>query len=261
LRGVQSAAFDTRWDLMLIQESLGDPVGLLSRLKGRANGFLFLSPSDETLPTLRRLNTDGVQFLSVGSSWLDEPIPAVDTDNIQGAELAVEHLAKLGHRCIGMLGAPENMSNSRDRHEGFEAALKARGLRYCPDWFIPCHGAYAISDAERARLLAMVRSDGGPTAVFAGGYVLAVSAIEALQNEGLNVPDDLSVVGFDDKFSAAFLNPPLTTVAQPLEEMGRYAVERLEAMIGGRPSRQIVERLPTRLVVRQSTAPPRPGKT
>lgn len=257
LRGVQEAAFETHWDLMLLHEALDDPDGLLARLRGRADGILFLSPTDETVPALRCLRTAGIPFLCVGSSWPDENIPALDTDNIQGAALAVNHLADLGHTRIGMIGAPENMSNSRERHSGFVAALEARGLPYRPEWFMPVGAAHEVTTAERARLLEMARATEAPTAFFAAGYVLAVSAIETLQGAAFRVPEDVSVVGFDDKFSAAFLNPPLTTVAQPLEEMGRLAVQRLEARIAGAHPAHGMERLCTTLVVRQPSAPAR----
>lgn len=254
LRGVQAAAFESFWDLVLVRESLDDPEGLIARLRGRADGILFMSPADETIPALLRIRAAGVPILCVGSSWEDVSISAVDTDNIQGATLAMEHLISLEHTRIAMMGAPENMSNSRDRHIGFRAALEAHGLEYRPEWFLACGSAVVVTESERLQLLEMLRGPDAPTAIFAAGYVLAVSAIETIQSAGLSVPEDYSVVGFDDKFSAAFLNPPLTTVAQPLEDMGRHAVERLEAVLSGERSALSVERLSTTLIVRQSTA-------
>lgn len=256
MRGIQSAAFDTCWDLLLLHEALDD--GTSARLKSRADGFLFMTPPDEAIPALRRMMAERMPFLSVGSSWLDESIPALDTDNIIGAALAVEHLVKLGHKRIGIVGAPENMTNSRDRHIGFRDALVAHGIEYHPEWFVPCASASTVSREEMEALVRVMEGPEPPTAFFAAGYEMAVHSIEALQNRGLTVPDDVSVVGFDDKFSAAFLHPPLTTVAQPLDAMGRRAVERLEESVRGSTPESIIERLPTRLVVRRSTAPPSP---
>jgi len=257
LRGAQKTAMDTGWDLVLIQESLYSPAGTSARLQGRANGFLIVFSPDEALPTLRHLREEEVPFLSVGSSWLDEEIPAVDCDNILGSELAVEHLASLGHKRIGFIGAPENRSNARDRHDAFVSALKARGLPLEQKWFVQAQEEGRLNDDQRQRIAAIVSEPDRPTAFLAAGYSLAINAIETLNSAGLSVPADVSVVGFDDKFSAAFLNPPLTTVAQPLEEMGRRAVQRLERIVWGeRPGG--VERLPTKLIVRESASPPPP---
>jgi DNA-binding LacI/PurR family transcriptional regulator len=254
LRGIQTAAFDTCWDLLLLHEALDE--GTCSRLKSRADGFLFMTPQNEAIPALHAMRAARLAAVSVGSSWLDEEIPAVDTDNILGAQLAVEHLVGLGHTRIGFMGAPETMSNSRDRHIGFIGALKDRGLAYHPEWLIPCESASTVSHSELEHLCQVLGAPERPTAIFAAGYELAVHGIEAMQNHGICVPNAVSVVGFDDKFSAAFLHPPLTTVAQPLEEMGRRAVDRVEALARGETPASLIERLPTTLVVRQSTAPP-----
>ncbi|HEY3267312.1 MAG TPA: GntR family transcriptional regulator [Armatimonadota bacterium] len=254
LRGAHTAALETGWDLVLIQEALEYPAGVSARLAGRANGFLIVSSPDDAIPTLRHLRDEGTPFLSVGSSWLDEDIPAVDSDNILGSDLAVGHLASLGHTRIGLIGAPEYRSNARDRRVGFEAALNARGLPFSRRWNVPCPGEAHVSDDEREQIVAIARAPDGPTAFVAAGYLLAVITIEALGNAGLSVPNDVSVVGFDDKVSAAFLSPALTTVAQPLEEMGFRAVKRLEGIVRGEPAGG-VERLPTSLVVRESAGP------
>lgn len=256
LRGAQETARETGWDLVLIQESLRSPELTSARLPGRANGFLMVFPPDEALPTLRHLQQEHVPFLSVGSSWLDEDIPAVDCDNILGAELAVEHLASMGHKRIGFIGAPENRSNARDRHISFVSALEARGLPLEEKWTVRALEEGKLSEELRLRIAAIARDPDGPTAFLAAGYFLAINAIEALTSAQKSVPADISVIGFDDKFSAAFLNPPLTTVSQPLQEMGRRAVQRLESMVWG-GSASGVERLPTQLVVRDSVAPPR----
>jgi DNA-binding LacI/PurR family transcriptional regulator len=255
LRGIQSAAFDTCWDLLLLHEALDEGTG--SRLRTRGDGFLFMTPTDEAIPVLRRMSMEHLPFVAVGSSWLDEDIPALDTDNILGASLAVEHLHSLGHKRIAFVGAPENMSNSRDRHIGFRSALAARGIEYHPEWFIACESATTMSLEEMDHVAEVMHGPNRPTAVFAAGYELAVHTIETLQNCETRVPETVSVIGFDDKFSAAFLHPPLTTIAQPLDTMGRRAVERLEAIVRGDVSGPKIERLATRLLVRQSTAPPR----
>lgn len=258
LRGVQTAAFSTQWDLKLIQEPLtSESESIPARLRDRADGFLLVSPGDGALPALRNIRDEKLCFLSLGSSWLDEDIPAVDSDNILGARQAVEYLAGLGHKRIGFLGAPEDMSNAYDRREGFCRAMDEMSLPIRKEWMLLLQGQWAMPDSEREQILRIATNPDGPTAFFTAGYFLAVNSIETMQSAGLRIPADISVVGFDDKFSAAFLNPPLTTIAQPLEEMGERAVRRLEAMIQGKDDAVGVERLPTHMVVRQSCAAPR----
>jgi len=256
LRGVRHAALDTNWDLLLIQGPLFHPDEIAARLRGRADGFLIMSAPDAALPGLRQLRSAGVPFLSVGSSWPDEDIPAVDSDNTMGARLVAEHLVSLGHRNIGLVAALPFMSNSRDRVKGFTAALNENGIPLPDERFIMCSQGYDVTPEECERAVKMAKTNPKVTAIFAGGYMLATRIIEALQTAGLRVPEDVSVVAFDDKLSAAFLTPPLTTVAQPLEAMGKRAVVRLEAAIRGEKPLDGIELLPTQFVKRQSTAPP-----
>lgn len=259
-RGVHEAASQAQRDLLLIHEPIHQTQGMVSRLHGRADGFLLMSPPDEALPAMRRLRAEGIPIMVVGSSWLNEDIPAVDSDNIMGAHQAVELIAASGHERIGLIGGPEDMSNSRDRHIGFRDSLRAQGLSYRTNWVFPSENARSLSEEEKRRILSVSHAGSGPTAFFVAGYELAVQTIEALQSEGIRVPEDVSIVGFDDTFSAAFLNPPLTTVVQPLGSMGVRAVQRLDAMLHGRSDdagAETVERLPTILVVRQSCATPK----
>lgn len=259
LRGVQEAASQAHRDLLLIHEPLHQTEGMPQRLHGRATGLLILSPPDDSLSALRRLHSEGIPLMVVGSSWLDEDIPAVDSDNIEGAREAVEYLIRQGHRNISLISGPEDMSNSRDRHIGFACTMEAAGLPCRAEWTVLAESADTVTRAERQRIVEMARQTDGPTAFFAAGYELAVRTIEALQSEGLVVPDDISVMGFDDTFSGAFLKPPLTTVVQPLGSMGVRAVQRLDAMLRGvevEPRAHTVERLSTHLVVRQSCSPP-----
>lgn len=258
-RGVHEAAGQARRDLLMIHEPLHQSQGMVQRLHGRADGFLMMSPPDDALPAIRRLRAEGIPIMVVGSSWDGEDIPAVDSDNLLGARQAVEFLASQGHRRIGLIGGPEEMSNSRDRHLGFRDSLCALDLSYDPDWVITAGDARALTPDEKRDIVRVSQLADGPTAFFAAGYELAVRAIEALQSDGIRVPEDVSMVGFDDSFSAAFLNPPLTTVVQPLGSMGVRAVQRLDAILSGRTEdagKETVERLNTHLVVRQSCAAP-----
>ena len=179
--------------------------------------------------------------------------PTVDSDNLRGAHAATEHLLGLGHRRIAMLTGRPDLLSAQLREQGFRQAMAAAGAAV--DEELVRLGSYDPETAaeQAARLLG---GAGRPTAVFAANDLSAIATIEVARRMGLRVPEDLSVVGFDDIPEATRCTPMLTTVEQPIREMGRRAVELLIRLIRGEsePERTHIM-LPTRLVVRASTAP------
>lgn len=178
-------------------------------------------------------------------------IPTIDSDNLRGGHRAVEHLLGLGHRRIAMITGRPDLESARARERGYREALEAAGIPV--DESLVEQGDFLPATAAGAtrRLLALPEP---PTAVFAANDAMGLAAIEVATQQGLHVPEDLSVVGFDDVPQAAMTNPPLTTVAQPLAELGSRAVEMLLTMLRGEPASAHV-RLPTTLRVRRSTGP------
>lgn len=177
----------------------------------------------------------------------------VDSDNVHGARSAAEHLLALGHRRIAFLGGRPDLRSAQLREEGFRAALAAAGLT--PDPELMKVGGYHPELAEApARELLGLPADRRPTAVFAANDISAIRVLQIAREVGLRVPEDLSVMGYDNVPEAASSAPPLSTVAQPLHEMGVTALRILLAMLAGEPVERHV-RLPTELVVRASTAP------
>ncbi len=179
-------------------------------------------------------------------------MPTVDSDNFQGAVLATEHLLALGHRRIGFLAGREDLESSRQREAGFRRALSAAGVPV--DESLVRVGDYRTETATgpARELLAL---SARPTAVFAANDLSAIGTLQAARELGLSVPDDVSVVGFDNVPESALTTPPLTTVSQPMQRMGSEAVTLLiQLMAGAEPVRTHV-RLPVELVVRGSTAP------
>ncbi len=183
-----------------------------------------------------------------GPNWL----PTVDCDSLAGARTATEHLIELGHTRIAFLGGRKELDSAQLREAGFREAMRTAGLevveelvrdaRYDPDT------AYAVC----GELLELADP---PTAIFAANDVTAMRAIAAAQARGLRVPEDLSVVGFDDIPDATLNNPPITTMRQPLQDMGEAAMQMLLDILEGKEHVQHV-RMATELVVRASTSPP-----
>jgi LacI family repressor for deo operon, udp, cdd, tsx, nupC, and nupG len=179
-------------------------------------------------------------------------VPVVQSDNYAGAMEAVRHLIDLGHRRIAHIIGLRRVPSTIRRLEGYRAALAAAGLRAPPELVQTGDFTMSSSAAAVARLMALRDP---PTAVLCGNDEMAYGAIRALFKMGLSVPEDISVVGFDDQNLAEFYNPPLTTVNIPRHELGRRAAEAMLEQLAGRDLvREIV--LPTRLIVRESTAPP-----
>jgi len=185
----------------------------------------------------------------------DVPLPTILSDNRAGAALAIGHLIALGHRRIAHITAPARNEAATERLEGARDALRAAGLD--PAGLLVAEGDGHVGGGAAAaeRLL---DAEHGLTAIFAYNDLTAIGAIRAVGACGLRVPDDVSVVGFDDVDLAAFADPPLTTVAQATASMGRWAVAQLLDRVRGGPATIETVTLPVHLEVRASTGPARP---
>jgi LacI family transcriptional regulator len=181
-------------------------------------------------------------------------VPKVFVENEQGGYMAAQCLIKAGHRRIAHISGPPNLFSVRERVGGFRKALAEVGADV-PDSHV-IFGRYdrAFGHEAAARLLALPEP---PTAIFAASDYLVMGILDALQELGLKAPDDLSLVGFDDMPFASLLNPPITTVRQPVRLMGEHGVDALIARIKGDDHPATVERLPVKLIERASVAPPR----
>jgi len=178
-------------------------------------------------------------------------LPTVQIDNIDAARKATEHLIQLRHKRIGFITGPLWNVLSRDRLHGYRDALLDAGLLF--EDRLVAQGNFSIASGVRAatQLLDLPQR---PTAIFASNDEMAIGAIRAARDHGLGVPQDLSIMGFDDIRFAAFVDPPLTTVSQPGGEIGRTAMTLLLRIMAGQPveNRRIL--LPTHLEPRASTA-------
>lgn len=182
--------------------------------------------------------------------------PSVGATNWSGAYQAVNYLLSLGHRHIAFIGGPPSFGASRERLSGYRAALDAAGVPM--DSSLILQGDF---DQEAGRAAARMLLDLAtpPTAIFAGNDMHAVGVYATLHERGLSVPDDVSVVGFDDIPVALLVSPPLTTVRQPLVEMGRVAAGMLLTLVGGAPLPSRRVELATSFIIRASCAAPGMG--
>ncbi len=186
---------------------------------------------------------------------LQAGMPCVATDDVQGGRIAAEHLIALGHRRIAFIGdlpGRHFFTSSADRRTGFLQALSAAGIEPDPMLVVEAPNGRERAQAVADRLLSLPER---PTAVFAASDVQAFGVMEAARARGLAVPDDLSVIGFDDIEAAGFVG--LSTVRQPLRESGEAAANMLLELIDGRRLERPVVLLPLELVPRSTTAPPR----
>jgi LacI family transcriptional regulator len=217
----------------------------VSRISGLTDGAILVTPTVIDLPF-------GSPVVAVDPQPGPSRMPAIDSDNLTGARLATEHLLGLGHRRIGFLGGRSDLESARLRERGFRDAMAAAGVPVDPDMVRV--GNYQMDDADPAARLMLGHPD-PPTAVFAANDTMAIATTRVAASLGRRVPDDISVVGFDNIPESALSQPPLTTVEQPIQRMGYEAVRMLIALIAGQPVDHPHLTLPTRLVVRQSSRP------
>ena len=249
LRGIASAARAAGSRVMV--EPLA-PEGTYDRLlrAQHADGLILSGPRVDD-PSLAELANEGFPLVLQGS-LPGLAVPSVDIDNVAGARGAVEHLLSLGHRRIACVtNAGLSYTSARERLQGYRDAIESAGVPY--DDTLVAEGSFDAASGERATAALLRRTTF--SAMFVASDVLALGAFGALREANRRVPDDVSIVGFDDVPLAAFFDPPLTTVRLPAFELGQAAGRALLDRIADRavPQRTL---LPTELIVRGSTAPP-----
>lgn len=180
------------------------------------------------------------------------PHPTISLDNLAAAKAMTEHLIALGHRRIGLIKGSRTSPLTLDRLAGYRKALREAGIRFDKD--LVCHGDFTLKAGfvGASKMLAIADR---PTAFFCENDEMAIGALKRIREEGLRVPEDISLVGFDDIPMANYCDPPLTTISQPAEAFGEKAVEMLIMLIDKKPipERHVV--LPFELTPRASSAP------
>ncbi len=245
------AARDHRHSVLLAdsQEDTALEVEAIGLLMRRQVDGLILCPVGLSDAHLRPMARASIPFVLVDRHFPKLPLPVVTSDNIGGARGAMRHLLDAGHRRIGVLQGLPGTSTNRDRITGLRAAMAARRL---PPDTAPMAGETFLEDSGFRAARRLLRARPRPTALFALGNLIALGALRAIADAGLRVPEDISLVAFDDHPYAPHLSAPITTVAQDVDALGRVAAEILFARIGGGRAAPITRTIPTRLVERRS---------
>jgi len=250
VHGVSAALADTELTLVLLTARDAREQQKIARYarQGHVDGVVLMSlHSEDLLPDV--LSGAGVPLVLCGRPYDGRSVAYVDADNVGGARVATEHLLRLGRHRVATLTGPTDMIAGVDRYTGWRRATEDAGRAVDPA--LVAHGDFteAGGEAAMARLL-----DQAPDldAVFVASDPMAVGALRALRAAGRRVPEDVAVVGFDDAEVATTCDPPLTTVAQPLDLMTGELVELLRRQIEGVADPAETRTCPTRLVCRAS---------
>ncbi len=253
IRGIDEALRDIGYDLMLYTTHRQE--GKESRYvqaiaNGLTDGLILIVP---LIPTayLDALRQQRFPYVLIDQSDIEESSSIVDATNEKGAYEATRYLIELGHRRIGHITGLMGLSSAVERLAGYKAALEEAGIPFNPQLVVEGDFWEQSGYEGTQKLLALPQP---PTAIFASNDLMAFGAYEAVRTNGLDIPKDISIVGFDDIPQASLVHPKLTTVHQPLDQMGRVAVQiLLERIEKDSPPRRVT--LATHLVIRDSCQP------
>lgn len=224
--------------------------------RARVDGLLLVLPSESGKEIAELHHRHGSVVVIDPHHPIDHDVPAVVATNTAGARELVDHLLSLGHRRIGAVMGSLGWLATTERLAGYHAALALAGIAPDPELLVAAD--FRELDSGRVAMERLLALPDPPTAVFAFSDFLAVGALHACQDRGVAVPGDISLVGFDDALVAAQVRPALTTVQQPLFDLGRMGASLLVRIMEGQRIDATRLDLATRLVIRDSTAPPRP---
>jgi LacI family transcriptional regulator len=263
-RTIENAGFAEGYSVILCNSDLSEvkqetyiDVLLANRVDGLILASSGLIPTVGSHDAVGRILDAGAPCVVVDRDLGKTPVDQVLVDNDQGGYLAGAHLIALGHRRVACLVGPSDLTPSAGRIAGFQRALADAGLAVAAEGLVRGNGRPDGGAAAAQQLLERgIVAAGDVTAIFAFNDQMAIGAIGALQRAGHRVPEDISVLGFDDIPQSAAIFPALTTIAQPIEEMGTIGVRLLLNRIARRDAPCQRVQLSTRLVVRESTGPP-----
>lgn len=255
--GIEQTANDHRYSVFLA-DSYADPERevrvVQSFAERRVEGIVVTASRVGTI-YLEILSELKVPIVLINNQRRGEFMHSVMIENVEASRQATQHLIGLGHRRIAYLGDQFGYQSDTERFAGYRRALEQAALPFLPELVV--HGDGKPEGGVKAMEL-LLGLPQAPTAVFCYNDMSALGALRCIHESGLRVPEDISLVGFDDLFFASYTQPPLTTVRQPRQRMGLLAMEILLKLMSGQDSTDTIE-VPAELIVRDSTAPPREG--
>lgn len=257
MHGIQDALEKSGYRLVIFathQDETTERLWLRRMLDLSTDGVLLLLPY-ERIGIANALQAQNIPFVAIGDR--NEPtttFPTIGSTIWLGGYTATEYLISLGHRRIGIITGPLDLMTSRARLAGYREALERAGIPVDPA--LICEGNYLLGDGVK-QTTALLDLPDPPTAIFTGNDAQATGAYRVLYERNIRIPDQMSVIGFDDVMYTAQMAPPLTTIHQPLQEIGRMAANMLLRIIAGQQLESNHVELSTSLVIRESCALPR----
>ena len=252
LKGVGAELRGTHYELLAYAGSRQlEGTGWERRSLQRLSGTL-IDAAIMVTPTVVGASVD-IPVVSIEPHAGRADLPTVESDSFTGARNATQHLIDLGHTRIGFIGGRPDLRSAALRDAGYRRALSDAGIAFDPT--LTREGHY-LQQTAREPALSLLRSASPPTAVFAANDLSGIAVLEVAANLGLDVPGDLSVIGFDDIPEASQMTPPLTTIHQPMQKLGALAASMVVALMAGETLDKTHIMLPTRLVPRATTGQP-----
>ncbi|MCL4520472.1 MAG: LacI family transcriptional regulator [Firmicutes bacterium] len=249
IQGIQRVALDNRYDVVACS-ALGqkDSMGVKFLQERRASGAIVFASDiaeDLLIDSARR----GLPIVAIDRMIANDHLVSIAVDNFQGGYLATKHLIDLGHKHIAYIAGSNDSVDDHQRFLGFQRALAEHGLS--PHFDLRISGDFTENGGYRA-IKTLVAQKDLPTAIFFANDEMAIGGLRALAAEQISVPQDVSVVGFDDIVLARYVSPGLTTVRQPIYEMGALAMNILLTSLLGSSPKTTVHKLPCELILRDS---------
>lgn len=250
VQGISEICNDRGYFLLLSMVQAEKAPALYQRIVrgSHCDGIITLA-SDVDDDLLALIVEDRTPFVLIGQHPRFPQVTSVDAENVAGARRATAHLLGLGHRRIATITGPLDTATGRDRRDGYLAALGKAGLASASEYIVEGDFKQETGQAAMQRLLALPEP---PTAVFVASDSMAAGALSAIREAGLRVPGDIAVVGFDDSPIATLTSPTLTTVRQPIYQLGTEAARLLIEQLQDGQGQPLREHLPVEMVIRES---------
>src|SRR6056297_205532 len=250
ISGLEERLLENNYDMILFSANWEDQFSYLEKCQFRnVDGAILMGvPKDD--PKLPELLKAKIPSVFIDLDIFDDKASYIISDNEKGAREAVRHLAELGHQKIAVIEGEEITIPTQKRLAGYKAEMKAQNLEVKDEWII--QGRFSVDGGVKA-MEKILKLEDRPTAIFCMGDEIAVGAMQTIKEAGLNVPDDFSIVGFDDIEISQYLNPALTTIRQQKDEMGIEAANMVLEMINNPEKKVEPEIIDIEFILRNST--------